>query len=247
MASLPAFDLNITLGAFQIGVLISYALFGVTTAQVYIYHRQDFTEDSRKLKYLVTFVWLCEVAHAVCIGATLYEQTVSDYGHPERLVLMPLVFTLAFLFSGAVGVCVQGFSSLRIYRLTKSSYISVFTVILEFLRVAFTVMAVVYGSQRNLTVTSYDSRAAWVLYANWVVSAVNDLVIATTLVWWFHQQRAIVTNALLDKLIKWTIETGVVTSAATSLSLVLFITMKKGCRWIHIDWMYINLPDLSRR
>ncbi|KAJ7085913.1 hypothetical protein C8R44DRAFT_752724 [Mycena epipterygia] len=37
---------------------------------------------------------------------------------------------------------------------------------------------------------SYELRAAWVLYTSWVVSAVNDLVIATTLVWWFHQQRA---------------------------------------------------------
>jgi hypothetical protein len=39
-------------GALQIGTLISYALFGVTTMQLYIYYSR-FPDDSRVLKVLV--------------------------------------------------------------------------------------------------------------------------------------------------------------------------------------------------
>ena len=41
-----------TLGALQIGVLVSYLLFGVTTTQTYIYYGR-FPDDSRGLKFLV--------------------------------------------------------------------------------------------------------------------------------------------------------------------------------------------------
>jgi hypothetical protein len=40
------------LGAYEIGVLMSYAFFGMTTTQTYIYYSR-FADDSRKLKSLV--------------------------------------------------------------------------------------------------------------------------------------------------------------------------------------------------
>ncbi len=40
------------LGSFEIGGLISYVLFGVTTTQTYIYHTR-FPDDPYKLKVLV--------------------------------------------------------------------------------------------------------------------------------------------------------------------------------------------------
>jgi hypothetical protein len=71
MASFASFNVNTTLGAsrmqclffvlqlipflsgaYQIGVLVSYMLFGVTTAQTYIYYGR-FPDDSPKFKALV--------------------------------------------------------------------------------------------------------------------------------------------------------------------------------------------------
>jgi hypothetical protein len=43
-------------GAYELGVLISYILLGVTTTQAYVYYSR-FPNDSRKLKYLVAFMW----------------------------------------------------------------------------------------------------------------------------------------------------------------------------------------------
>jgi hypothetical protein len=46
---------------------------------------------------------VCEVAHAICVGHTLYVYTISDYGHPERIGgPAPKSFDVAILFSGAI-------------------------------------------------------------------------------------------------------------------------------------------------
>ncbi|KAJ7839532.1 hypothetical protein B0H14DRAFT_2786832 [Mycena olivaceomarginata] len=47
-----SFNPHPTIGACEIGVLISYALFGVTTVQTYIYYGR-FPNDDSKLKALV--------------------------------------------------------------------------------------------------------------------------------------------------------------------------------------------------
>ncbi|KAJ7708047.1 hypothetical protein B0H17DRAFT_1325068 [Mycena rosella] len=65
MDSAASLNLNTTIGALQIGVLISYVLLGVTTTQTYIYYCR-FPDDSPKLKALVAAVWVCEMAHAFC-------------------------------------------------------------------------------------------------------------------------------------------------------------------------------------
>ncbi|KAJ7125219.1 hypothetical protein C8R44DRAFT_875040 [Mycena epipterygia] len=53
--SVAVFDANVTLGALEIGVLISYTLFDLATLQAYIYFDR-FSEDPRRLKCLVAFV-----------------------------------------------------------------------------------------------------------------------------------------------------------------------------------------------
>ncbi|KAJ7867156.1 hypothetical protein B0H13DRAFT_2560281 [Mycena leptocephala] len=109
-------NLNTTLGAFQIGVLVSYVLFGVTTTQTYIYYSR-FPDDSLKLKVLVAFVWICEVGHALCIGHSLYVYTISDYAHPERVLgPAPKSLETTSIFSGVIGACVGVARHLRLER-----------------------------------------------------------------------------------------------------------------------------------
>ncbi|KAJ6606093.1 hypothetical protein DFH09DRAFT_1269174 [Mycena vulgaris] len=237
MASSPTlkFDFNNTLGAFQIGVVVSCVLFGVTTTQAYTYYGR-FPDDSRGLKFLVAFVWFSEVAHVICIEATQYQYTVSNFGHPEDLLLMPRMIAISILFSGAIGAGVQGFFALRIYRLSKSLYIAGFSWILSFSRLLFCVAAAVYGSQRDLRLATFEAQRAWILYILWVGSTANDLIISATLVYWLYHQRMDVHKRrsilLIDKLIAWTLETGVITSTGTTVMAVLFVITKHNYIWV---------------
>ncbi|KAJ6577464.1 hypothetical protein B0H19DRAFT_985062, partial [Mycena capillaripes] len=248
-ATLATFTGHLT-GAYELGVLVSYILLGVTTSQSYVYYSR-FTSDTRRLKYLVAFIWSCEMAHATCIGATLYQMTVSDFDHPERLVLIPRSLATSVLFSGIVGACVQSFFAARIYSVSNNIYIPCLSWSLSFSRLLGSITAFVYGL-RTETIPEFEERWAWLLNSLWSVASANDLIIAGTLVYWLQRRRPEAdkrTVAVVEKLMAWTIETGAVTrqvwrrclavlmlivwlSAAGLVALVCFVTMKTNFIWI---------------
>ncbi|KAJ7440145.1 hypothetical protein FB451DRAFT_140692 [Mycena latifolia] len=178
----------------------------------------------------------CELVHAICIGHVLYTETITDYGQPLRLLLdrVPPSLAIAAFISGVIGTSVQIFFSLRIYRLSKSLYVPAFCWILSFLRLLGCVIILVFGT-RTVTLPAFEAKWAWLLNAVWATSVANELTIAVALVYLLYQQldRAHQkTAALVDKLIAWTIETGVITSAGAILSLAFFVRMKDNYIWL---------------
>ncbi|KAF8162167.1 hypothetical protein K438DRAFT_1985292 [Mycena galopus ATCC 62051] len=235
MDSVVSFNPNPTLGAFQIGVLISYVLFGMTTMQVYIYYRR-FPEDSRILKTLTAFVWVCDVAHTICLGNVLYTYTISDFGHPERTEAVPRSFSVSTLFPGFIASCVQAYFSFRIYAFTKNIYIPCLIWFMAFLHLLgrIVIFATILHAPSG---AHYLTQFEWLLTANWIISVLSDVVITTTLVVALYGHRSGVrkkTVALVDKLIVWTIETGMLTSVSSILILVTFMTMKDNEVWFAV-------------
>ncbi|KAJ6515635.1 hypothetical protein C8R45DRAFT_957166 [Mycena sanguinolenta] len=240
MASLlpPPFNPDVTLGALEIGVLVSYVLFGITTVQTYIYSTR-FPDDPWKLKAFVAFVLLCEFAHAICIGDTVYTYTITNYGHPERLLLpVPKSLEVSVFFSGVIAASVQCFFSYRIYVISQSVYIPCFTWTLALLRCAFSTLA--FGSGIHMhTLGSYESQWGWLAITLWSVSAANDVIIAAILVYLFFRRRNGAlelrnrrTAMLVDRLIAWTIETGTVTSVFGVITLLCYVTMVANFIWL---------------
>ncbi|KAJ7801635.1 hypothetical protein B0H14DRAFT_2615079 [Mycena olivaceomarginata] len=179
--------------SYEIGVLLSYVLFGVTTTQAYLYYTR-FPEDSRKLKALVVFVW--------------YSTT-----HGHHILFFPSV-----LFTFATGIpknstsgCMDtsgariSFFGYRKYVLSKKPYISYFSWTLAFLRCLAAIALGIAGILKDTLLHGYEVKWLWLINALWAVSITNDVVITTTLVY-------LLTIVLIDKLIVWTIETGMVTS-----------------------------------
>ncbi|KAJ6572188.1 hypothetical protein B0H19DRAFT_1231739, partial [Mycena capillaripes] len=173
----------------SIGVLVSYVLLGVTTTQTYIYYSR-FPEDSRKLKALVGFVWLCELAQALCIGHALYMYTISDYAHPERLLgAAPKTLETTIVFSAQIAACVQGFFSFRIYRLSNKLCIPVLIWVLVLSRLVVAIVLFVFGLEMK-SLLGYVIQVQWLATSLWGVSTANDLAITVTLVVLLRKQRA---------------------------------------------------------
>ncbi|KAJ7032720.1 hypothetical protein C8F04DRAFT_1106308 [Mycena alexandri] len=231
------FDPNPTFGALQIGVVLSSILFGVTNTQTYIYYSR-FPEDSWRIKALVAFVWTFELAHTVCITHMLYTYTILDYGHPERLVTRaaPRSFEAAVFISGVITAVVQGFFALRIYQLSKTLFIPGVSWALSLVRMGGTTLICVVGV-RMVNLHSFLVQWGWAALAIWSVSAANDLLIAMTLAFLLYSQRNNVhkrTAALVDKLIEWTIETGMVTSALGIVTLICYVKMRDNFIWVSL-------------
>ncbi|KAF8183575.1 hypothetical protein K438DRAFT_1839055 [Mycena galopus ATCC 62051] len=234
MNSGGSLNLNTTIGAFQLGVLVSYVLFGVTTTQTYLYYSR-FPDDSLKLKALVAFVWVCEFVNTLCIGYTLYVWTISDYSHPERLLsATPSSLAVAVFVTGIIAAFVPGFFSFRIYRLSKKLAVPVITWIMAFLRLLGGIVLFI-ATLKMKSVEGYVTQWEWLLTFIWAVGSANDLTITATLVFLLHKQRDKAhkrTAVLVDKLILWTIETGLLTSITGLVELACFVTMKDNFIWI---------------
>ncbi|KAF8152106.1 hypothetical protein K438DRAFT_1987916 [Mycena galopus ATCC 62051] len=231
MDPVASFNPNPTLGALQIGTLISYALFGVTTMQLY----SRFPDDSHVLKVLTAFVWVCEVAHRVCIGHTLYTFTISDYGHPERLPGVPSKsLAISALFDGLIAACVHGFFAFRIYTFTKKLYIPCLIWFMAFLNL-LGLIGIFIASMRATSWGSYLAQFEWLPTTTWSINVACDVAITATLVVVLRRQRSWAHNktvALVDKIIVWTIETGMLTSVLSIVTLALFVTMTENFIWL---------------
>ncbi|KAJ7803538.1 hypothetical protein B0H14DRAFT_1636925 [Mycena olivaceomarginata] len=219
------------IGAYEIGVLVSYVLFGVTTTQTYTYYSR-FTDNSRKLKGLVALVWVCELGHALCVARALYFYTTADCMHPNILNQSPWALDMAFVIVALIVACVQAFFGFRIYMLSKRLYIPVVIWIAALLRLAGGIATPLWALQ-GLVV-----RARLLMVSTWNVGVANDLLMTATLVVLLRRQRADVhkrTVALADKIIAWSIETAMMTSAVAIAELICFLMMPKNWTWIAIS------------
>ncbi|KAF7377852.1 hypothetical protein MSAN_00208800 [Mycena sanguinolenta] len=228
--------LNNTLGALEIGILVSYMLFGVTTAQTYIYYHH-FPDDSPKLKAMVAFVWVCESAHAICIGNGLYTYTIVNYGKPERLAYaFPKSLLVGAFLTSVISAIVQGFFVFRTNLLTKKLYLCLIISVMIFLRLL--AISAVFSLGLGVTLlVPFEAQWGWLLIVGLAISAATDLTIAVVLtVSLRNQSRGVCkrTMALVDKLIAWTIETAAITSVSTILKFIFFITMKHNFIWLAV-------------
>ncbi|KAJ6570853.1 hypothetical protein DFH09DRAFT_1277484 [Mycena vulgaris] len=229
MAPLQSFDPDGTIGALEIGVLVSYVFFGVETTQAYIYYGR-FPGDSPKLKSSIF-----QLGHVISIAHSIYTVSVSDYCHPERLLRAPTSIPVALLFSSIVVTIVQGFFASRIYRLSQALFVPCLCGFLALLRLL--VCTFLFISAIHMTsMIEWETQWSWMFTSIWAISSSNDIIlaIALTRLLWRHraQTESKRTIALMDKIIKWTLETGIMTSIAGSGVLITFVTMRNKYIWV---------------
>ncbi|KAJ7863736.1 hypothetical protein B0H14DRAFT_460546 [Mycena olivaceomarginata] len=226
-----SFNPHTTIGAFLIGVLVSYVLVGVATTQTYIYYGR-FPDDSPRLKALVAFVWVCEIIHGLCLGHGLYVYTIIDYWHPDRIFggPSPRSIDTAVFFCGLISACVQAFFGFRIYAFSRKLYIPILIWTMASLRLLAGFGSFISGLLMA-SLADHNRHWLWLSEFAWSISTATDLTIAGTLVFHLHQQRKKVNKscrsaALVDKVILWTIETGALTSLTSIVALTCFVTMR---------------------
>ncbi|KAK6977183.1 hypothetical protein R3P38DRAFT_2582108, partial [Favolaschia claudopus] len=208
------------LGALLIGAIISYTLLGISTIQVHMYFKR-FPQDSLKVKCMVGGVWLGEIGQSISFAIALYTVLITNFGHPERLSHFPtslivsacLASLVTFTGDNAYSLyySVQIFFAYRIYTLSRSLYIPTLCWMLSLFRLIPSNVILFGGIHDPGEILN---RWSTLFNAIWAVSALNDILIAGTMVVLLRERRNHVlerTSAVVDKLITWTIETGMVT------------------------------------
>jgi len=226
------FNPNPTFGALLIGVLISMFLFGLVTMQTFTYFRA-FEKDRKYLKGLVGLVWVGELGQAICVAHTIYWFTISMYGNPESILVTPNSFCAAILFSEAIASVVEAFFAHRVRVLSGHTWMAVVLWSGSFLRFTFsTILAVAAFMVTNYP--EFEAKWIWLLATTVLLGAFIDVSVAVLLCYYFAKHRRHSTHRtvkLLDKMIMWTIETGLITSIDAVLLVICFLTMQENYLW----------------
>ncbi|KAG2342799.1 hypothetical protein BDR05DRAFT_990090 [Suillus weaverae] len=251
------FDARLVIGPMQVGGLLSAALFGCLSCQSYVYFAR-FTNDSLVLKATVSAVILIQLVHCVCIISTLWTMTVSTYGDPSQLRVLPLAADLAIPLSAFTAFIVQSFYAFRLWKLTRNVFLPILCEIISVIAQISTLMILPNAfSMTDLTIFE-DNQVLQIALAL-IARAVCDVITTTGMVWGLKRNRRFdighmtTTTTMIDRLIYWTVETGLATSLMAVTVAALFLALKQNFVWFGVWLMWPNvvgnslLASLNRR
>ncbi|KAF8879711.1 hypothetical protein BD779DRAFT_1627947 [Infundibulicybe gibba] len=233
-------------GALEIAVFISLALCGIVAAQGYSYYTYC-TSDRPFLKIMVGIILALELSHSITTAHAIYDFTITL----EAVAVKPAnsySLSTTVVLETLITAIVQSFFAYRIRALSGNMYICGVCWIFCFLRslggIALAVESFL-DVPREPNYFVLQDTFGWLITAALSVGAAVDVLIAVSLCYYLQQLMTPVTMRrtarIVDRLISWTIQTGLVTSMASVAAAICFQTMKRNEVWLAI---YIVLAKL---
>ncbi|KAF7344068.1 Glycoside hydrolase [Mycena venus] len=250
------FDVAPTIGALEIGVLFAVCLFGALTVQASFildlkgnYLNGKFKTGGSLLHSFsvrfvlpqslgVALVWCLDLSHTIAICNAIYIVTVVQYGHPELLEFVPDSLNLTIIISGFIGPLEQGWFAYRLYKFSHSLYLPLFCAFLSASRACGSVVVGAIACARPIPVIVFIDEYGWIVEVLLVIGAVTDIILVLGLCYYLSAWRGDGferMNQLVNRLMQWSIETGLITSVGAIALLICFVTMKDNFNWIAIS------------
>ncbi|KAI0749098.1 hypothetical protein C8Q74DRAFT_1374202 [Fomes fomentarius] len=213
-----------TMGPLLIGVILGAV--GTTASMVMYYYCNNHTRDPTYIKLLVGAVWVTDTAHQALISHTVYWYLVTTYGDPTALLKMTSTIIIEVLFQGFTTLFVQSFFAARIWKLGgKRLYILIPVGILIAAEFSVSTTYTIRALQLD-TFADLSQVKALSLLIN-AFAAAADVIIAANLCTILHYSRTGFrdSNTLIDKLIVFSVNTGLLTSICACMSLITILAL----------------------
>ncbi|KAJ7153252.1 hypothetical protein C8R46DRAFT_1119854 [Mycena filopes] len=218
----PLPNVQLSYGPMIIGVFFNMILYGVLVGQTLTYY-QVYKKDATWMRLFVGFLFVVETANTALDMAMMYEPLILGYG--QKPVFFPTVFMTEPLCVVLVSMPIQIFFAWRIHQLTKSLWvpaiISVFGVA-SFAGGLWTAIRVQMLREFVKKPLLHNSALLWFL-----ASCVADILITISLVMTLTKKKTgfVATDSVLDKIIRMTIQTGMITAIFSILDVVCFMAL----------------------
>ncbi|OBZ76870.1 hypothetical protein A0H81_02923 [Grifola frondosa] len=207
--------LDTTFGMLFIGLVLATFLFGIAVA----------------------LVILLDTAGTACAAQGMYWYLVTNYGDPSALAWRSMLcraLCVESLITVLVTFIVQCFFAHSVWNVSgKNRVITCFIVFTSFsalvIGLAMSSEDIVQGFFSALGATRF-----WVLAGlDLGIAAMCDIAITASLCYYFHYQKSGFkpTDTILDKLIVYTINRGIMTFVIQTLNMALFIGMPDNLIW----------------
>ncbi|KAJ7187797.1 hypothetical protein C8R46DRAFT_1205036 [Mycena filopes] len=223
---IPGLNVALLTGPLVLGYMFSYCLYGILIVQVYMY-TEAYPRDRTGIKAIVWSMFLLQTVFTLFITIAAWNQYGPGWGDTDTLGTIDWSWEPLPALSGVLAAWAQGFYIWRIWSLTKQLWLPI---LIGMVMATQVTVAFYYG-----IVVSIEGRGVDKLFALtpeitlWLTStAVCDLLITFSLIWIFSRQKRRTnferTSGIINRLIRYSVETGAVTSAGAIIEVVLWLT-----------------------
>ncbi|KAI9069808.1 hypothetical protein FKP32DRAFT_39213 [Trametes sanguinea] len=230
LPKLPALD-N-TFGALLLGTYGGLLLFGLTTHQAYRYFNM-YPEDGRILKSLVVIVMIVETLTSVFSMHICYHYLVESYFKPQALQFGIWSIDVFPLVSGISMVLSQSFFARRIWLVApRFRLVVVVAGVLCLAEIGFFLA----GSVKAFIIPTFQQyeEFQWLVSSGSTMAVTADTLLTAVLTIVLHKSRTGVkrTDSMIDVLIMYSVNTGLLTGVFNLLSMLFSFTQKTNLIWI---------------
>ncbi|KAJ7483564.1 hypothetical protein FB451DRAFT_108316 [Mycena latifolia] len=245
--------LDNTMGSMLLGVIVSAVLYGISLLQCLFYFTR-YERDPLYLKTLVAATVVLDSLHLGFVIHTVYHYLISNYYQNEALQVMVWSVSLEAIPTGVTAALVQSFYAYRVWRSTFHAFalrfhLHLFQFPTSTCGTAWVVLALEAGTYDKLL------RISPLTISINALSTGVDVIIAGTLCFMLHRTRpaSLETETMVNRLILFTINTGLLTSLCAIASLISLIvssnTLVYAAFYFCIGRLYSNslLASLNAR
>ncbi|KAI0087639.1 hypothetical protein BDY19DRAFT_907457 [Irpex rosettiformis] len=209
------------LGPTYAGVLAAFLLFGISVMQLYTYSSRY--KDNIYIKVTVYGIFLLDILQSIIIAALGYYSLVTGWGRPSALGKLNWAFTSIPIVTGIIAAWVQGFYAWRIWVLSQWRVLPIFIILVALMQCCAAI------SITAASATLEDVSRLHTLYRRticWLGGAAGaDIIIAVCMLYFLftiRRNKLHGTQLMINRLIRLTVETGVITAACAILELIMF-------------------------
>ncbi|KAJ7839217.1 hypothetical protein B0H14DRAFT_3458813 [Mycena olivaceomarginata] len=254
-------NLPLTMGALLGGSLIAVGLSAIVGFQVFLYF-QLFPTDTLPYKALVTllslsafsnidrilqvaWIWITDTAHTICVCVTVWEYVGQHLTNPEKLQEIVPSYSATIILTLIATLNVNLFYAWRIHKMSKYNWwLTGFIV-----RLVFVFLHVVFDEDRTWIMITVRNWATFNMnfkackVAAWCISAATDVVISAARYYHLRDLKGI--YQLVDVVVVFTINDGLLTCVTVIVVLACLLTMPKNFVWMGIFFSLAKLYSNS--
>ncbi|KAL4265198.1 hypothetical protein AB1N83_002830 [Pleurotus pulmonarius] len=233
-------------GAQELMVSIASFFVGMLSIQCWNYFRSD-KNDGIIVRSLVAVLWTLEVAGMACRWLGFYAGAGSQRQRQDN---QDPAFVLApGILNSFTGPLVQAYYIFRIFRLSSSRAAPYLCWLATFASFAIQLATSIGLTQTKSVNVQWKLRwDSWYI-ASMALSAGIDLTITAILCYLLYRRKdpdqTTRCGKLLDQLIVWTIQTGLITSIFACAGLVVFVAAWNSYSWIYLTGILSRLYPMT--
>ncbi|ETW80345.1 hypothetical protein HETIRDRAFT_115723 [Heterobasidion irregulare TC 32-1] len=216
-------SIDATIGPAEACAAISFFFYGVMAMQVYLYCQSDFLEDSLLTKSTVILICIVETVHTIYIGIYIYSCTITHAGDAEYATLLVIPLQVIVGSGLVIVVVVQIFFSWRVYALSKSWIVAAVLKVVSSIRACGMISLRVVLPEHLTSIHDYIIDNRWLIVTLFSMTWFIDIFNTGMLVYYLLRDGTYSrkTQKIIEKIIMWTVETGILTCIFSTTMMVL--------------------------